>query len=255
MGERTSYAPGTFCWVELATTDGAAAKEFYGGLFGWESQNLAGPHDMLTLSGKEVGAMYEQREEHQAEAPPSWMSYVSVEDVDATAEKARHLGATVVAGPFDAMEAGRMAVLVDPEGAAFALWQPREHIGAALVNEAGALSLNQLNTNGPEAAQSFYSDLFGWSYESTGAGEQAYWEISNGESLNGTMVLLAPGTPAPPHWLAYFTSEDLDASTARIEELGGQMLVPITPIAVGRIAVAQDPQGAAFALFEGRVDP
>jgi len=171
------------------------------------------------------------------------------------AERAGQLGATVVAGPFDAMQAGRMAVLLDPQGAAFAVWQPREHIGAALVNEAGALSLNQLNTSDPEAAQTFYSDLFGWSYELTGIGEASYWGINNGESLNGGMMPLTSGPPPPPHWLAYFTAADLGASTARIEELGGRVLVPITPIAVGRIAVAQDPQGASFALFEGPVDP
>ncbi len=148
-----------------------------------------------------------------------------------------------------------MSVLVDPQGAAFAVWQPRQHIGASVVNEAGALSLNQLNTDDPEAAQSFYAELFGWSYEFTGTDEQSYWGINNGQSLNGGIKPLPPGAPAPPHWLAYFTSEDLDVSTARIEQLGGRMLVPITPIGVGRIAVAQDPQGAVFALFEGRVDP
>ena len=259
VGERTSFAPGTFCWVELATTDTAGAKDFYGSLFGWESEDRpageSSTYTMLSRDGRFVGALFEQPEEQRTYSPPNWLSYVSVENADAIAERATHLGATVGVEPFDVLDSGRMAVIVDPQGATFAVWQPREHHGAQLVNDPGALSLNQLNTSDPGAAQGFYSDLFGWRSEFTGTGDQPYWGLYNGDDLNGGMMALPPGVEAPPHWLAYFTSDDLDASTARIEELGGRVVVPIAPIGVGRIAVAQDPQGAVFALFEGRVDP
>lgn len=259
MGERTNYAPGTFCWVELATTDPAAAKKFYGSLFGWEHDDRpvgeSAVYTLLRLGGRVVGALYEQPAQQRSYSPPNWLSYISVEDVDATAAQARHLGATVGAEPLDVLDAGRMAVIVDPQGATFAIWQARGRYGAQLVNDPGALSLNQLNTDDPEGAQSFYAELLGWSFSFTGTDDQAYWGIDNGESLNGGMMALPAGTPAPPHWLAYFTSADLDASAARVQEMGGTILAPITPIGPGRIAVAQDPQGAAFALFEGRVDP
>lgn len=259
MGERTGYAPGTFCWVELATTDPPAAKAFYAGLFGWE------PHDMpvdggrlytmLRLDGKDVGALFEQPVEQRGRVPPNWLSYVSVDDVEAVGARAGELGATLVVEPLAVMDAGRMAVLADPHGAVFALWEPGRHFGAGLVNDPGALSLNQLNTTDPDEARRFYSELFGWRVEFTGTDEQDYWGIYNGDALNGGMMPLPPGSPAPPHWLAYFTTADLDAAAARIEELDGRVVVPITPIGVGRILVARDPQGATFALFEGQVDP
>ena len=259
MGERSSYVPGTFCWVELATTDPAAAKEFYGSLLGWEAEDRpvgeSSVYTMLSRDGRLVGALYEQPEVQRSYSPPNWLSYVSVEDADAIAEQASHLGATVGAEPFDVLDSGRMAVIVDPQGATFAAWQPREHHGAQLVNDPGALSLNQLNTTDPEAARSFYSDLFGWRVEPIGTGDQPYWGIYNGDALNGGMMALPGGTDAPPHWLAYFTVEDLDAATAQIAELGARVVVEPMAIESGRIAVAQDPQGAAFALFEGGVDP
>jgi predicted enzyme related to lactoylglutathione lyase len=163
------------------------------------------------------------------------------------------------------------------------LWQPRDSIGAQLVNDPGAMCLNQLNTPEPEEAQRFHAELFGWRFEEvTGAGEpgegigaqpaepaasaegigaqpaepaaSAYWGIYNGDALNGGMMPL-PAEAGPPHWLVYFTTAGLDGSVAQIEDGGGRVLVPPTPIPSGRIAVARDPQGAVLGLFEGRTDP
>lgn len=258
MGERTSYDPGTFCWTDLGTTDAEGAKAFYTALFGWEAEDLPvdeqQTYTMLRCGGKQVGALYRNDQVPH----PAWLSYVSVEDADAMAEKAKGLGANVMQDPFDVLSSGRMVLLQDPTGAVFALWQPKDHFGAELVNDPGALSLNQLNTSDPEAAQSFYKDLFGWRVEFNGTDEQDYWGLYNGDNLNGGMMPLpeqAAQAGAPSHWLVYFTSADLDASVERLGELGGKMMVPPMPIEVGRIAVAQDPQGAVFALFEGRVDP
>lgn len=250
MGERASHAPGTFSWVDLATSDAAGAKVFYGGLLGWEFEDMpvpdSPPYSMATLGGRRVAALYPKRDESQ---PSAWLSYVTVEDADATAARAIELGANAISEPFEVLEAGRMAVLQDPAGAVFAIWQPRASIGAELVNDAGSLTMNQLNTPDTDAAQAFYGGLFGWTFQQVATGEQAFWGIHNGGRLNGGMM------PAePPHWLAYFTVADIGASAAKAGELGGRVFLGPVPIPAGRILVAADPQGAAFALFEGDVD-
>ena len=147
-----------------------------------------------------------------------------------------------------------MAVIQDPQGAILAVWQPKESIGARLVNDPGAMTMNQLNASSPSVAQDFYSDLFGWRFEQVSE-EPLYWGMYNGERLNGGMMPLPDESPAPSHWLAYFTVEDLDGAASRIGELGGQVVIAPMPIPSGRILVASDPEGAYFALFEGEVDP
>lgn len=251
MGTRTAYAPGTFCWVDLGTTDLPAATAFYGGLLGWESEEIAGGYLMQRRGGRGVAGIYATQ---LGETPPAWLSYVAVEDADAAAGRAADLGGTLMTGPFDVLQHGRTGLLADPQGAAFAVWQAREHIGAELVNEVGALSLNQLNTSDPAAASAFYAALFGWEVSLVASDPQPYWGITNRGSLNGGMAL-DPSSPAPPHWLAYLTAADLDAAATTIAETGGTVVVPPLPIPSGWILVAQDPGGAGFALFEGDVDP
>jgi uncharacterized protein len=250
MGERSSHAPGTFSWVDLGTSDADGAKTFYGALLGWEFEDMpvpdSPPYSMATIGGRTVAALYGKRDE---QAPSAWLSYVTVEDADAAAARAAQLGGTVISEPFDVLEAGRMAVLQDPTGAVFAVWQPKQSIGAQLVNEVGALCLNQLNTTDAEAAQRFYGDLFGWEFQSVASGGQAYWGITNGGRLNGGMM-----QSEPPAWLVYFTSADVDASAARATELGGRVIVPPSPVPGGRIAIAADPQGAVLGFVEGRMD-
>jgi predicted enzyme related to lactoylglutathione lyase len=148
-----------------------------------------------------------------------------------------------------------MALLHDPAGAVFAVWEPRRHFGAAIVNAPGALSLNQLNTSDPEAAGRFYAELFGWRIERAPVEGMDYWGAYAGETLNAGMMPLPPDLGAPSHWLVYFGSEDTEADARRIGELGGTVLIPSTEVPGGTFVVAQDPQGAAFALFAGRFDP
>ena len=152
------------------------------------------------------------------------------------------------------MDVGRMAVLQDPQGAVSAVWQAGRQTGAELVNDPGSLTMNQLNVADVDGAKSFYSDLFGWRFE-VASEDPPYWSIYNGDVLNGGLMPLPPGAGAPPHWLAYFTTADLDGAAARIQDLGGTILVPQTEVPAGRFVVASDPQGAVFALFEGEVDP
>src|SRR4051794_3264197 len=165
MGERDGFAPGTFCWVDLATTDQEGAKSFYSGLFGWEPDDMpAGEgviYSMQKLRGKFVAAIAPQPEQQrEAGVPPAWNNYVWVESTDEVASRAKELGATVHAEPFDVMEAGRMAVIQDPQGAFFMLWQPNQHGGAQLVNEPGALCWNELASSEMDASAEFYRGLF-----------------------------------------------------------------------------------------------
>lgn len=253
MGERDRHEQGTFSWTDLSTPDAEASQAFYGGLFGWEFKADpvpgGGVYVMARLGGRAAAAMFETTERH-----PAWASYVTVDDADAITDRARELGANVLAEPFDVMDVGRMATLQDPTGAVFCVWQPRRSIGAEVVNTHGALDLNQLNTSDPDAAQAFYSDLFGWRIEQVPGTETPYWGIYLGERLNGGMMPLPPGSPAPSHWLVYFGIEDLDAAAGQIGSAGGTVMVPPRDVPGGRILVAQDPQGAVFALIAGRFD-
>lgn len=260
MGERTQYTPGTFCWTDLSTTDPDAAKEFYAGLFGWENEDMpvgdGSFYSMQRVGGKDVAAISPQpQQQRDAGVPPVWNSYVSVESADATADKAKELGATVHAPPFDVLEAGRMAVIQDPQGAFFLAWEPRRHFGAALVNEPGAMVWNELASPDLDASTAFYSQLFGWSIEPADAPGPRYLMIKNGDANNGGIRELSP-PGMPPNWAVYFGTDDLDAALARVEELGGSKLVPEPiDIQMARIAVVADPQGAAFALYDGELEP
>jgi len=256
VGERDRYDAGTFCWVDLGTPDAAAAKAFYIGLFGWEAEDMPmgddGPYTMFSLDGRHVCALYGRAAD---QGPPAWLSYISVADADAVVARAREAGALEVGDAFDVFDSGRMAVLQDPTGAHVAAWQPGHHIGAQVVNVPGALTMNQLNTSDPTRAAAFYTEVFGWTIRSVGTDDQPYWGIFNGPGLNGGMMQLPAGAPAPSHWLPYFAVDDLDGAVARLGRLGGQTLVPPLAVPAGRFAVAADPQGATLALFEGTLDP
>jgi uncharacterized protein len=249
MGERTEHAPGTFSWADLSTTDTDGAKAFYTGLFGWDTEDTpipeGGVYTMLSKGGKNVAALSGAREGQ----PSVWNSYVTVESADASAAAAKEHGGTLAMEAFDVMDVGRMAVVQDPTGAFFAVWEPRARIGAQRVNEPGALSLNQLNTSDPERAREFYAGVFGWRFQAVEGGDRPYWGIYNGDRLNGGMMEQSPSA-----WLVYFGSESVEDDAGKIAELGGTVIVPPMPVPGGRILVAQDPQGAVFALVSGRFD-
>jgi predicted enzyme related to lactoylglutathione lyase len=258
MGERTEYTPGTFCWVELTTSDQDAAKAFYGSLLGWTADDRpvgeGSVYSMMQVQGKNVAAIAGQpAQQREMGIPPQWNNYISVVDADACAERARELGATVHAPAFDVMQAGRMAVIQDPQGAFFMPWQPGENIGAQLVNAPGALVWNELSSPDLDASSTFYSGLFGWTIEPFEGSPEPYLSIKNGEANNGGIRELTPGPP--PHWLAYFGVEDIDAALAKVQELGGATLAGPIDIQMAKIAVVKDPQGAFFALYAGALEP
>lgn len=271
MGQRESYEPGTFSWAELATPDGAAAKAFYGRLFGWEYEDNEVPGDsggiysMAQRDGRYVGAIF------QADPPPRWNSYITVEDVEQAVEKAREAGGEVHAGPFDVGGAGRMAVIQDPTGGVFSVWEAKDHIGAGLVNAHGALTWNDLMTRDVGKASEFYGEVFGWEFAPVDPGgrpaggdddddeqEQDAPErvsIKNGERLNGGIASL-PGSAeqAPPHWLPYFAVDDLDAALSAVDEGGGTVMADPVEVPTGRFALIADPQGAVLAIFAGQLE-
>lgn len=213
-------------------------------------------YSMMRVDGKDVAAIAPQPEQQrEAGVPPMWNSYVSMEDVDATAERVGELGGTVHAPPFDVMEAGRMAVIQDPQGAFFMVWQPRGSFGAALVNATGALVWNELASPDLDASAAFYRDLFGWTIVPRGDTPMGpYLGIKNGDANNGGIrEAQPPGTP--PHWLAYFGVDDLDAGLEKVEQLGGKKLAGPIDVEIAKLAVVQDPQGAVFAIYAGMLEP
>src|SRR5215203_1632661 len=257
MQEVPDYKPGTFCWVELGTSDGEAAKKFYTQLFGWDYvDHPMGPgmvYTMLTLQGKDVAALYTLMPDMVAQGiPPNWLSYVSVTNVDETAAKAKAAGATLMKEPFDVMTLGRMAVVQDPTGAVFALWQAKDNKGAAIYNVPGSLVWNELGTTDTDKAGDFYSDVFGWTKQGFPGSPIEYTVFNNGDRGAGGMYKITPEMgPIPPHWLIYFAVEDCDATVQKATELGARAMKPAEDIpGVGRFAILLDPQGAAFAVLK-----
>lgn len=258
MQEVMRYPSGTFAWADLATTDTAAARQFYTQLFGWQAHDMpAGPdsvYTMLLLEGKEVAGLYEMAAEQKAQhIPPYWLSYVSVDDLDSMAAKAQSLNGTILLPPMDVMDAGRMALVQDPTGAIFGMWQPGQHIGAKLVNIPGTLCWNELATTSTDQAGAFYTALFGWQTStSTSATGMPYIAFHNQGRMAAGMMQIAPEWgEMPPNWSVYFAVEDCDATVARARELGATIeMEPMEIPDTGRFAVVQDPQGAVFMVIK-----
>ncbi len=249
MPDMTRYEHGVPSWVDMGTPDLQNGLRFYQDLFSWEAQDMgeeAGHYTIVSKLGKQVAAISPA----QDPGPPRWTTYVNVDDVDAVAKKAESAGGTVIVAPMDVMSAGRMAIFADTTGAVIATWQPRDHIGAQLVNEAGAFTWSELATGDVAKSKAFYSDVFGWGWG--GADEYAEAQV-DGRTIAGVMSR-RPDMPAdvPDSWLVYFGSADVDADAKRAADLGATVVVDPTDIpGTGRFAVLIDPQGAAFAIFKG----
>ncbi len=244
----TSYRAGTPSWIDVMPTDAEAARAFYGALFGWEfdiGPEEAGHYAMATVRGKTVAGIGG----HPApDAPVAWTTYFATDDADATAAAITEAGGTVVVAPMDVMDNGRLAVALDPGGAVVGLWQARKHRGAQVVNEPVSLVWSELNSPHLDAAESFYTRVFGYEVSQEGDGEQ--WDYRT-FSLPGTHYPLGgmmplPAPEVPPHWGVYFAVADTDATVAKGRELGATILREATDSPYGRSGVIQDPQGAVF---------
>jgi len=252
------HPAGSFCWIELATTDQDAAKNFYGSLFGWAANDMPmGPSEVYTmfrLDGRDAAAGYTLRPDQRSQGvPPHWMLYIAVENADQAAQRAAELGGAVIAPAFDVFDAGRMAVLRDPTGASFCVWQPRTHSGILIAGVDGSLCWADLNTPDRARAGDFYSSLFGWQITKEDEDpSHDYWHIKNGEEFIGGLPPATHRDPnAPAHWLAYFLVSDCDASAAKAQQLGAATCMPPTNMEnVGHMAILADPQGAVFAIFQ-----
>jgi uncharacterized protein len=245
MGEVERYPDGTFCWVDLGTVDPAAAKAFYGGLLGWEFDDLPtgdeGIYTICRLGGKAVAGLYDRAE------AAAWGSYVKVDDVDRATARARELGAEVLVEPFDAPGGARVATVRDPAGAPVSLSRPGEAFKAEVVNQDGAWTWNELTAPDLAAAVTFYRELLGWAAADI-PGAVARTSFTLGDLLvGGGHAPIGPEDPTP-RWTVSFWVADADRSVERARELGGGVVLEPMDIPVGRFAIVTDPGGAAFTV-------
>lgn len=259
MAEFTSHAHGTPSWADLMSPDVDAAKAFYGGLFGWDTEDQLDDNGnrvyvMCRLGGKATAGIGQMPPTMPAGMPAAWNTYVSVDDVAATAAKVTDAGGQVMMPPMEVFDSGEMAVFADTTGAAFSVWRAKEHIGAEVGNIANTMSWNELTTSDTEAAKTFYTSVFGWSYESQDMGPMGtYTLIAGGESGLGGIMPRPPMIPAevPDHWMVYFTVADLAATCDKAQQLGGAMVVePMEIPGIGNFAVLADAHGGSFSCLQ-----
>jgi hypothetical protein len=251
VAERTRYEPGTPSWVDLGSPDPQAAAAFYGTLFGWTAEMdprpEAGGYGLFTIEGKRVAGLGPQT---NPDMPPFWAVYITVSDADETLSKAKAAGGTVVMGPMDVFDAGRMGVIQDPVGSFISIWQPGEHIGAQLVNQAGTFAWNELATTDLAAAKDFYQAVFGWGLNGEASSDTGAIFTVADNVVCGAHVA---GEGEFPAWSVWFSVDDCDKSAALVSELGGSVFMPPSDMDFGRGAVVADPQGAAFGI--GTMNP
>ena len=253
MSKIESYASGSFCWAELATGDAAAAKQFYSEMFGWTSVDMPtpnGPYTILRAEGDDVAALYTPA----PGVPFHWGVYFSVTSADETAAKVAPAGGKIIAGPFDAMDAGRMAIAQDPQGAVFSVWQANKHIGATYAGAFNRVMWPELMTTDTAAAAVFYKGILGWGTKpETGVESAQYteWQLG-GQSIGGLMTMHGDQfAGVPPHWGIYITVASCDERAQKATQLGGRLCVQPTDIPnVGRFSVIGDPQGAVFSIIQ-----
>jgi hypothetical protein len=259
MATITQHAPGSFCWIELASTDQNAARKFYSKLFGWNPNEMpigeGQTYTIFQLGGRDAAALQQIAAPNFPPGTPShWLAYLAVENVDDSAKRVQASGGQVMAPPFDVMDQGRMAVGQDPLGAMFAMWQPGKSPGLGVTTEPNSLAWCQLNApmTGADKAKGFYGGAFGWGFRDDPMPMgMSYTTWMAGSERRGGMMPMPPGTEAPASWLVYFASDDVDDTTGTAIDLGANPMVPPTDIpGVGRFAVLQDPQGAFFALVK-----
>jgi uncharacterized protein len=252
MGKIESYAPGSFCWAELATNDAVAAKKLYGELFGWTANDVPSPGGVYTMfqaNGLDAAAMYGAR----AGVPPHWNVYFSVANADQAAAKAEQLGGKLLGPPFDVMDFGRMTTVTDPQGASFCIWQPGKHIGATYPGPLNQMCWAELMSRDAEGSAAFYGGLFGWKTkpaQGLAAAEYVEWVVS-GKSTGGMLPMKGEKfNGVPPNWGVYISVADCDERAAKAKALGAQICVPPTDVAnAGRFAVLVDGQGATFNII------
>jgi predicted enzyme related to lactoylglutathione lyase len=241
-------------WVDLATSDAAAARDFYGKLFGWQIEISPDPqYGGYGMAEKDKTGIAGIGPKQDPNTPTAWSIYFGSEDLNALATKVRIAGGTVAMEPFDVGDQGRMAVFQDPAGAFFSAWQASAMRGF-IANEPNAFGWGELNARGVERAIPFYEQVFGWTHRTseTGEGQPAYTEfLKDGQSLAGAweMNQMVPAE-VPSYWLVYFDVDDVDKAFDRAIDLGATAVVPPQDAMGVRWAIVTDPQGASFGLVK-----
>ena len=251
MYTASKYPQGTFSWADNNSTDPVAAKAFYQALLGWDKDEVplgdmmpGETYTMFKIDGHFTAGMARMMPNMQEMGIPShWNNYVTVDDVDAMADVVTSNGGSIVYGPGDVFESGRMLQITDPGGAQLGLWQAKNHIGAGIVNTVGAMCWNELLTWDAEAAKTFYSALFGWQYITD---DNGYILILNNGRNNGAMMQMDESFGQMPSvWQPYFTVADIDAAVAQAGDSGGTIIIPKTEApGAGHFAFLADPAGA-----------
>lgn len=260
MATVTKYRHGVPSWADVAVADPAAGAAFYSGVFGWDAEDQgaeAGNYHMFRLGGAAVAGLGPK----MSEGAPLWSAYVSVDDLAATLEKAEAAGGTVVVPAMDVMDAGSMAVVLDPTGAPISFWQPGEHIGAEVVNVPNTLAWHELTTREPEASRAFYTSVLDWEFAAMPddtSGQDGYRVIMVGDRMVGGMLPMVGDDwgDLPSHWMVYFAVADTDATADAVRNGGGSVAVEPFDMPIGRMAVCNDPDGNAFSImaFAGEPD-
>jgi predicted enzyme related to lactoylglutathione lyase len=265
------YIAGVPCWVDCRFPQPDAAMAFYGGLFGWEFTDAmpAGSPAAYYIARRDGGDVAAVSGAGDGALPvAAWNTYIRVDSADDTVARSRDAGATVLEAPFDVTDAGRMAVLADPEGAVFCIWEALQHRGASVVNSHGSVNFNDLVSRDPAGAQAFYGAVFGW--QTLTMGSASFWTLSaygdhleaaNPGTRQGMDEMGAPGfidvvatlasidptdTTTPAQWGVTFAVDDVDAIAATAATLGGEVLTAPVDAPWSRMATIRDPQGATF---------
>ena len=256
----TSFAPGRFSWAEVATPDAGGATAFYTGLLGLAAGDAqvgeGDPYTILNKDGKDVCGLYgmsAQDMQNISGGRAVWRAYFTVGDADQALKRVGDLGGTVIHEPIAIGTDGRAAVAQDPAGAVFSMWEPRDHHGAQVLGEPGALTWAELYTRDTGAASSFYGGLFGWTSStvpSPAGGEYTLFQL-DGQEAAGMLGIREEWGAMPPHWAVYFDVVDLDDARTRAGDLGGgEVMPPVQVEGVGRFAFLHDPQGGVFAVIQ-----
>jgi len=254
MVETATAITNKVAWVDLSTSDPAAARDFYGKLFGWDLQVNPDPqyggYALAKVGGQDAAGIGGTMSPEQ---PTAWNVYIGTKDAAALGQQVQAAGGTVAMPAFDVRNQGKMAVFQDPSGAFISAWQPSAMPGFT-ADQANTFGWAELNARGLAKAIPFYTSVFGWTtrVSPAGAGGPEYTEFQlDGESIAGAMEM-NPMVPAqvPSYWMIYFNVEDVDAAYAKALGAGAREMLPPQEFPGGRFAIIGDPQGATFGLLK-----
>jgi predicted enzyme related to lactoylglutathione lyase len=239
-------------WVDLSSTDPAAARDFYSGLFGWDIEVNPDPqyggYGIARVGGQDVAGIGGTQ---SADQPSAWTLYIGSDDAERLGRQVEAAGGTIVAPAFDVGDQGRMAIFQDPSGAFIAGWQATR-MGGFQAGGPNTFGWAELNARGLEQDLPFYRDVFGWDARSSGNEAQPYTEFQiDGRSIAGALEM-NPMVPAevPSYWMVYFGVDDIGSAYRTAIDAGAREMLAPRDFPGGRFAIVSDPQGAVFGLLE-----